>query len=160
MRKTHRYSIFLLPTAVVVLLALAPMSASLHTSAWAQSNVRQDFIPLGRIPYLLQPGGNIQPRFKRGSTPIKFFVDADSLSQNISANLSNLCAHGRFNTARPGRYYVEIETQTGYKKRLGFANSEGFNLRDPENLKGRDVAYLFDLDRTSQCRVYALPTIF
>lgn len=118
------------------------------------------FIPLGRIPQLLQPGGSAPPRFSRGSKPVKFFVDAASLPQNLSTNLSNACAHGTFNSKRPGRYYVEIELQDGKKKRLSYANALGFNLRDPNNLRGRDIAFLFDLDRTSECRVYAIPTRF
>lgn len=118
------------------------------------------FIPLGRIPQLLQPGGNAPPRFRRGSRPVKFFVDAASLPQSLSANLSNACAHGDFNTKRPGRYYVEIELQGGKKKRLSYANAQGFNLRDPQNRRGRDLAFLFELDGTSQCKVYAVPTLF
>ena len=126
----------------------------------AQSGNGNRFIPLGRIPQLLQPGGLAPPRFKRGARPIKFFVDEASLPQNLSANLSNACAHGRFNAKRVGRYFVEIQTQRGGVRRFGFANSDGFNLRDPDNLRGRDLAFLFELDGTSQCRVYALPTFF
>jgi hypothetical protein len=118
------------------------------------------FIPLGRIPQLLQPGGNTPPRFRRGARPVKFFVDQATLPQSLSANLSNACAHGIFNTKRPGRYYVEVELQGGKKKRLSYANAQGFNLRDPGNRRGRDLAFLFELDGTSQCKVYALPTLF
>lgn len=118
------------------------------------------FIPLGRIPQLLQPGGSAPPRFSRGSRPVKFFVDQASLPQSLSANLSNACAHGVFNTKKPGRYYVEIETQNKKKKRLSYANAQGFNLLDPDNRRGRDLAFLFELDGTSQCKVYAIPTLF
>ncbi|WP_425403856.1 hypothetical protein [Hwanghaeella sp.] len=118
------------------------------------------FIPLGRIPQLLQPGGATPPRFSRGSRPVKFFVDAASLPQSLSTNLSNACAHGIFNTQRPGRYYVVVELQGGQKKRLSYANAQGFNLRDPGNRRGRDLAFLFELDGTSQCKVYAIPTLF
>ena len=128
--------------------------------AVAQSGDGNRFIPLGRIPQLLQPGGQTPPRFRRGARPIKFFVDEASLPQSLSRNLSNACAHGRFNAKRAGRYFVEIQTQRGGVRRFGFANSEGFNLRDPDNLRGRDFAFLFELDGTSQCRVYALPTVF
>ena len=34
------------------------------------------------------------------------------------------------------------------------------DLRDPENRRGRDLAFLFELDGTSQCKVYAVPTLF
>ncbi len=142
---------------VVVLSALL-LSAASAPKAYAGDGTR--FIPLGRIPQLLQPGGAAPPRFRRGGHPIKFFVDAGSLPQNISTTLSNSCAHGKFNTKRVGRYYVEVELQNGRKKRLGYANSEGFNLRDPGNLRGRDIAFLFELDGTSQCIVYAMPTVF
>ncbi|RVU38406.1 hypothetical protein EOI86_03730 [Hwanghaeella grinnelliae] len=118
------------------------------------------FIPLGRIPQLLQPGGSTPPRFKRGSRPVKFFVDQATLPQSLSTNLSNACAHGIFNTKKPGRYYVEVELQGGKKKRLAYANTLGFNLRDPGNRRGRDLAFLFELDGTSQCKVYAIPTLF
>jgi len=109
---------------------------------------------------LLQPGGLQPPKFRRGSRPIKFFVDEASLPQSLSRNLSNACAHGRFNTKSVGRYFVEIQTQNGRVRRFGFANAKGFNLRDPDNLRGRDFAFLFELDGTSQCRVYALATVF
>lgn len=118
------------------------------------------FIPLGRIPQLLQPGGAAPARFSRGSRPVKFYVDAASLPQNLSGNLSNACAHGDFNTKQPGRYYVVVELQNGKKKRLSYANAQGFNLRDPQNRRGRDLAFLFELDGTSECRVYAIPTLF
>lgn len=121
---------------------------------------RPEFIPLGRIPRLLQPGGEDQPRFRRGGQQIRFFVDQNSLAQNISPNLSNACALGRFNQQHPTRYFVLIETQDGRRLRLGFATSEGFNLRDPDNRRGRDLAFLFEKDRTSECRVYAVATFF
>lgn len=143
-----------------IALALIGLMSVPPADTFAQSGEGNRFIPLGRIPQLLQPGGQSPPRFKRGARPIKFFVDETSLPQNLSQNLSNACAHGRFNAKRAGRYFVEIQTQNGRVRRFGFANSEGFNLRDPDNLKGRDLAFLFEMDGTSQCRVYALATIF
>ena len=141
-----------LAAIVVATLAIVP-----DTPASADGS---RFIPLGRIPQLLQPGGNTPPRFKRGSRPVKFFVDQATLPQSLSTNLSNACAHGVFNSKRPGRYYVEVELQGGKKKRLSYANAQGFNLRDPGNRRGRDLAFLFELDGTSQCKVYAVPTLF
>lgn len=126
----------------------------------AQSNKKPDFIPLGRIPQLIQPGGAAPARFFSRTTRVLFFVNADSLDQNISENLSRACALGRFNQKKVGRYYVLIETENGQRKRLGFASSEGFNLRDPDDRKGRDLAFLFEYDGTSECRVHAVPTLF
>ncbi len=145
------------PVLIFLAVTMAAFMAMPETVPAADGN---RFIPLGRIPQLLQPGGNAPPRFSRGSRPVKFFVDSATLPQSLSTNLSNACAHGIFNTKRPGRYYVEIELQGGKKKRLSYANAQGFNLRDPGNRRGRDLAFLFDLDGTSQCKVYALPTLF
>lgn len=137
-------------------LVIAVFTATAH----AQSNERRSFIPLGKIPQLIQPGGAAPARFFSRSTRVLFFVNADSLDQSISANLSSACALGRFNQKKVGRYYVLIETENGGRRRLGFASSEGFNLRDPDNLKGRDLAFLFEYDGTSECRVHAVPTLF
>ncbi len=150
---------FLPRTILAILLAAATITADAGIAA-AQSGEGNRFIPLGRIPQLLQPGGLAPPKFRRGARPIKFFVDEASLPQSLSRNLSNACAHGRFNAKSVGRYYVEIQTQNGRVRRFGFANAEGFNLRDPDNLRGRDFAFLFELDGTSECRVYALATVF
>lgn len=129
-------------------------------TAQAQSNDRRAFIPLGKIPQLIQPGGVAPARFFSRSTRVLFFVNADSLDQSISANLSSACALGKFNQKKVGRYYVLVETENGKRRRLGFASSEGFNLRDPDNRKGRDLAFLFQYDGTSECRVHAIPTLF
>jgi len=130
------------------------------SSAHAQSNERRSFIPLGKVPQLIQPGGAAPARFFSKTTRVLFYVNGDSLDQSISANLSSACALEKFNQKKVGRYYVLIETENGKRRRLGFASSEGFNLRDPGNRKGRDLAFLFEYDGTSECRVYAIPTIF
>lgn len=129
-------------------------------SAQAQSSDRKAFIPLGKIPQLIQPGGAAAARFFSRTTRVLFFVNADSLDQSISANLSSACALGKFNQKKTGRYYVLVETEDGKRRRLGFASSEGFNLRDPDDRKGRDLAFLFEYDGTSECRVHAIPTLF
>lgn len=129
-------------------------------TAQAQSSERRSFIPLGKIPQLIQPGGTAPARFFSRTTRVLFFVNADSLDQSISANLSSACALGKFNQKKVGRYYVLVETENGKRRRLGFASSEGFNLRDPDDRKGRDLAFLFQYDGTSECRVHAVPTLF
>lgn len=150
----------ILALAGLSILVSPPFQENRTGAAWAQSSQGKNFIPLGRVPYLLQPGGQGTPTFRRGGKRVRFLVDAASLPQNLSRDLSNRCAHGTFNSIKPGRYYVEIETQDGKRKRLSYANAEGFNLRDPDNVRGTDLAFLFELDRTSQCRVYAVPVIF
>lgn len=121
--------------------------------AFAQDHPK--FIPLGRIPTLIIPGGNRPPKFKRGGSEIEFYVDPNSLENSIHKKLSNSCAQGQFNMARPG-YFVRVRTETS-QKRLGYANSN-FNLKDPKGQSGPDTAYLFERDGTSECRVYAVPT--
>ena len=130
------------------------------TTAYAQSNQKRSFIPLGKVPQLIQPGGAAPARFFSRTTRVLFYVNADSLQQSISRNLSASCALGRFNQKKVGRYYVLVETENGKRRRLGFASSEGFNLRDPDNQKGRDLAFLFEYDGTSECKVHAVPTLF
>ncbi len=129
-------------------------------SAQAQSSQKPGFIPLGRIPQIIQPGGASPARFFSRTTRVLFYVNADSLDENISADLSTACTLGRFNQKKVGRYYVLIETEDGKRMRMGFATSEGFNLRDPDDRKGRDFAFLFEYDGTSECRVHVVPTLF
>ncbi|MEQ9487645.1 MAG: hypothetical protein RIM72_01495 [Alphaproteobacteria bacterium] len=142
------------------LTVIAFLLVGIAATADAQSKKKSGFIPLGRIPQLIQPGGAAPARFFSRTTRVLFYVNADSLDQNISQNLSLACALGRFNQKKVGRYYVLIETEDGKRKRLGFASSEGFNLRDPDDRKGRDLAFLFEYDGTSECRVHAVPTLF
>ena len=123
------------------------------SEALAQDNPR--FIPLGRVPTLLVPGGDRPPKFRRGSTQVNVFVDPATLENSINRPLSNACAQGQFNMATP-YYYVRLETERG-PRRFGYANAN-FNLRDPKSQAGPDTAYLFERDRTSECRVYAIAT--
>lgn len=136
-------------------IALLWSSGSPLTKREAVAQDHPKFIPLGRIPTLLMPGGDRPPRFRRGSTEIEFYVDPNSLENSINKQLSNACAQGQFNMAGPG-YFVRVRTETS-QKRLGYANSN-FNLKDPKGQGGPDTAYLFERDGTSECRVYAVPT--
>ena len=46
---------------------------------------------------------------------------------------------------------------SGRKKRFGYAGSNGMNLKDPKDQAATDEGYLFDLDGSSECRVYTFP---
>lgn len=123
----------------------------------AQSR-NKNWIPIGRAGSVLMPRDARYPRFRRGGRRIQFFVDPNQLDRFLSKNLSTACAQGGFNQLKNKRYYVIVNFPDGDKKRFGFANSEGFNLYDPENRVGLNQVYLFNLDRTSECRVYAVET--
>ncbi len=146
--------------AVVALLAVGLIAPAWVVvgggKAWAQSENEQRFIPLGRLPTLLLPGGNRPPQFRRSARPVNFFVEAETLRNSIDQPLSTACAHGEFNLKDVGRYYVTIGTDETAPRRYGYADSTGFNLRDPKNQAVADTVYLFELDATSECRVYAI----
>lgn len=75
----------------------------------------------------------------------------------LSAPLSQACAQGRFNQDEAGRYFVIVPRPDRPPLRLGLAGPRGLNLVDRAGLGEADAVYLFDLDETSECRVYVSP---
>lgn len=127
-------------------------------SSVAAQNAEKKFFPILGSSKLLRMEDPRYPLFRRGGTQIEFFVDGNQLNNILSSNLSTACALGRFNQRKIKRYYIYVTLPGGIRKKLGYANWRGFNLRDPDNRVGRDQVYLFDFDRTSECRVYAVET--
>jgi len=116
------------------------------------------FLPLGTGTKVLTPKKYKYPRLFPGTTQVDFFVAGTALAGILSKNLSTACARGAFNQKLKRRYYVMVDMPDGSKKKFGFADYTGINLSDPGNRKGPNQAYLFDDDRTSQCKVYAALT--
>ena len=137
---------------VLSLVFLLPASGD---SVLAQSK-RKNWIPLGSAGKALYPGEARKPRFRRGGQRIEFFIAHGQLANILSQNLSTACAQGRFNQRKAKRYYVIVNMDDGRKKRFGYADARGFNLKDPDGRVGPNQVYLFDFDHTSECRVYAV----
>ena len=116
------------------------------------------WIPLGALPKVLSPKNPNYPKLFRGGRTVNFFVDGTQLTNLLSRNLSTACARGRFNQRRNKKYVVWIRMPDGNNRRFGFADYTGFNLYDPDNRKGPGQAYLFELDGTSECRVFVTVT--
>ena len=140
--------------AITLITALMLSTAS--TQAQVRLNERKNWIPLGGAGKVLYPGEARKPRFKRGGARIEFFVAQGQLENILSANLSTACAMGRFNQKKSKRYFVIVNMDDGRKKKFGYADARGFNLRDPDGRVGPNQVYLFDFDHTSECRVYAI----
>lgn len=85
---------------------------------------------------------------------VNLAIDPAELPGLLSIPLSDACARGRFNQDDNRRYYVVVAAPPDPPLRLGFAGPRGFNLVDPDGLGEADQLYLFDLDDTSECRVY------
>ncbi|WP_259780488.1 hypothetical protein [Aestuariispira ectoiniformans] len=130
---------------------------SIAGTAGAQ-NEQKKFFPIFGSSKLLRMEDDRYPLFRRGGTRVEFFVDGNQLRSILSSNLSTACALGRFNQKKNKRYYIWVTLPGGERKKFGYANWRGFNLRDPDHRVGRDQVYLFDMDRTSECRVYAVVT--
>lgn len=116
------------------------------------------FLPLGTGTKQLTPKKPKYPRLFAGSTQVDFFVAATALPGILSKNLSTACARGNFNQTIKKRYYIIVDMPDGTPKKFGFADYTGINLTDPDNRKGPNQAYLFEDDKTSECKVYAAVT--
>lgn len=134
--------------------------AALAADAVAQTTKVRRFAVFGKVPQQIVPEEVGPAPRKRLGVQVEFFVDGRTIGQSLSANLSEACQGGRFNQQLNGGHFVVVPMPDGGKRRMGFAGSNGLNLHDPGKLRGRDQAYLFELDGTSECRVYAFATIF
>lgn len=142
----------LAPTMLVaaVLTGMGPLSAqTLHDTGETR--------PRLEVPRNNAPTMDGVPDFDALGTRVRMAADAGKLKENLSQPLSNACATDRFNQRKRGRYHITLDLPSGERKRFGFAGSNGLNLRDPGNRKGVNQGYLFDLDGTSECRVYVFP---
>lgn len=120
--------------------------------ASAQSQAR-DF--LRRVPEVVEPAPHGAVRMRVDGARINFPVDPDELRQSLSAPLSEACSRLEFNQVKQGRFYMIIDVPDLGPYRYGYAQGDGLNLKDPRTLREPGIAYLFDLDGTSECRVYA-----
>lgn len=102
------------------------------------------------------PGTSKNPRFFKGGKRVNFFVDGSELESSLNKELSTACALGIFNQIKKRRHYVNILMSNSRIKRFGFANGYGFNLRDKNASRLETEVYLFDLDGTSECKVYSI----
>ncbi len=116
------------------------------------------FLPLGSGTKMLTPKKYKYPRLFPGTTEVDFFVQGNDLDASLSGNLSTACARGNFNQKLNKRYYVMVDMPNGSRKKFGFADYTGINLTDPGNRVGPNQAYLFEDDKTSECKVYAILT--
>ena len=106
------------------------------------------------IPDTVAPEAHGDVRTRTGGHRVNFPVDPATLSQKLSAVLSEACANLEFNQRRKDRYFIPVTPPGQKRTRFGYAQGNGLNLYDPKNLRGQDQAYLFYLDGTSECRVY------
>ena len=114
------------------------------------------FIPSSGIGGKL-PGETKNPKFKRGDSRINFFIEGEDLQSMVNPELSTACVLGEFNQIKRNRYYVNIRMPDDRVKRFGYVKGSDNNLRDPNNLKAGGEIYIFDLDGTSECRVFSMP---
>lgn len=108
-----------------------------------------------RVPDVIAPEPLGSVKTRTGSTRVQFPVDPATLPSSLSAGLSTACTQLRFNQRDKGKYFVIVAIPNEKPLRLGFARSDGFNLRDPETLRAPERLYLFERDGTSECRVYS-----
>ncbi|NMM44639.1 hypothetical protein HH303_09110 [Rhodospirillaceae bacterium KN72] len=106
------------------------------------------------IPDTVAPEAHGDVKTRTGGHRVNFPVDPATLSQKLSAVLSEACANLEFNQRRKDRYFIPVTPPGQKRMRFGYAQGNGLNLYDPKNLRGQDQAYLFYLDGTSECRVY------
>lgn len=116
--------------------------------------------PRIQVPRATGPEAHEIPDFDALGTRVRMAADAGQLEQSLSEPLSDACAMDRFNQRKRGRYHITLTLPSGERKRFGFAGSNGMNLRDPNNRRGPNQGYLFDLDGTSECRVYVFPVMW
>ncbi|MTI09262.1 hypothetical protein [Curvivirga aplysinae] len=116
------------------------------------------WLPLGGIGRALMPGETKNPRFKHGDTRVNFFVEGSQLDSLLNPDLSTGCVLGEFNQIKRRKYFVNVRLPDNSVKRFGFATGNGYNLRDYNSRRNLDEVYLFDLDGTSECRVYSIMT--
>lgn len=69
--------------------------------------------------------------------------------------LSQLCRLGQFNQRRIAALYITYIGEVG--RGLTGVATQGFNLRDPQQLAAPDATYHFYADGTSQCQVFVAP---
>lgn len=134
----------------VLALALLFLPFIAPSAALAQSGGFEQRVPDVILP---EPLGSVKTR--TGSTRVPFPVDPATLPDSLSAGLSTACTQLRFNQRYKGKYFVLVAIPNEKPLRLGFARSDGFNLRDPETLRAPERLYLFERDGTSECRVYS-----
>ncbi|MEQ8603441.1 MAG: hypothetical protein RIB45_08975 [Marivibrio sp.] len=136
--------------ALTLALVLAVGPAAAQTAPLRNDQGKQ-------IPRLSAPEPHEIPDFDRLGTRVLAGVDAARLRESLSRPLSAACSIDRFNQARRGRYFLDLRMPDGEVKRFGFAGSNGLNLRDPKGLAAQNQGYLFELDGTSECKVYVTP---
>lgn len=133
--------------ALILGLFLLPLA-----DAQAQSQAR-DF--LRRVPEVVEPEPHGSVRMRVDGARVNFPVDPDRLLQGLSPELSEACSRLEFNQVKQGRFYMILDMPDLGRYRFGYAQGDGLNLSDPRTLRKPGIAYLFDLDGTSECRVYA-----
>lgn len=135
------------------------MGLSFVTLIAAPANTQEPaWLPLGLSTKQSGPSPQKYPRLHPGSNQIDFFVQGASMDGILSKSLSTACARGNFNQKKNKRYYVLVDMPNGYKKKFGYADFSGVNLSDPGNRKGPSQIYLFENDRTSECKVFVAVT--
>lgn len=110
---------------------------------------------LNRVPELVAPEPHGRVKTRTGGFRVNFPVNPAELSAKLSARLSEACTRLNFNQIKQGKYYILVPRENRPPQRFGYANGDGFNLYDPNRLRGADQVYLFRLDGTSECEVYA-----
>jgi hypothetical protein len=140
------------------LAALLGLAAVWGFDALAQSPPQGDprWLPLINQEIAPEPQlGTPQPRRGKQSVQLRFDVAAQDLPGLLSQPLSTACALGRFNQREYDRYFIAVPRPNAPPLRLGFAGGRAGNLSDPDRAALETQYYLFDKDRTSECRVYA-----
>jgi len=138
------------PVALLLALSLAGGPAAAQSEPFRDDQGK-------RVPRLSAPTPHTVPNFDHLATRVIAGVDAARLGDSLSRPLSAACSVDRFNQARRGRYVLDLRMPDGEVKRFGFAGSNGLNLRDPKGLAAQNQGYLFDLDGSSECKVYVTP---
>lgn len=83
-------------------------------------------------------------------------VRIDAVRYLIGQKLSAACASRQFNQIKQGRHFVKIPDESGKLYRLEAASIYDGNLYDPLNYGNKEILYLFENDRSSECRVYTI----
>lgn len=142
------------PACLIMLYGLCLCIAAALAVAVAQPPLPSD-LELHREESV--PKDHRMARLVRLGVLVIYRADMGQLPQRLSKPLSTACALGRFNQRVNLRLFLPVVLVGGKPKRFGFAAMTGgdmLNLYDPQGLGEEEQAYLFDLDRTSDCRVY------
>ena len=109
-------------------------------------------------PRVMKPGLNKTPKFHAATQRLNFHVDPEQLKDMLEPELTTACSLGYFNQIRRNKQYVNLEYPDKSVRRFGIISKDPSNLRDVYDLAGGGNAYLFEMDGTSECRVYSVPT--